>query len=418
MTTESINSIADFPEDLLVKIFDLLQSQSDVVRCKAVCKRWFSLISSPHFIHHSIHRHHHNNQIRSSFTFLVQPPHHRHKTTLFNTNFESKSKQQTHVVVVAYFNDLILCCETLFYQSVYYLCNPLTNQLFSLPPPPRRSRRDEEIKVGLICYPSPCNQTRQCFSTTNAEYTFKVVRIPRFVGSRKSFHVEIFCSETGEWSKSIVSSPDRRVSFFHRSDHMVPYKGILHWIDEDGEAIVAYDPLNDPKRCRIIDSPLYNGRDYVTVERLGVSGGRLRVLQFVNLFPFRQCLGSKLCVWEMEDYYSGKWGSPEDQVCLNEVVVPEEEEESCLAELMKGFQHRVSLLGLHPYDTDVVYLGLSGLVVICNVSTQTLRELCKADQLGMFGHGSRIGSVIPLVHPWWPTPVPPLPKSIEREMLQ
>ncbi|KAL5848023.1 hypothetical protein ACOSQ3_011547 [Xanthoceras sorbifolium] len=415
-TFQPSNSIADFPEDLLEKIFHLLPSQSDVVRCKCVCKRWFSLISDPSFIHHSIHRHH---RLQSTpMTLLAQPRrhqiHHCHHCQFQTAPFDDplESMQQSRVVV-AYCNDLILYCDTLFHQSVYRLCNPITKQLFTLPPPPRRRRRRQETEVGLICYPSPCNQSRQCCSTNtnNAVYTYKVVRVPRFVGTRKRFDVEIFSSETGEWSESKVLSP-RRVSFCRRSGNMVPYNRILHWMDEDGDAIVAYDPLNDPTRCRIIDSPIYNGREYVARELLGVSGGRLRVLQLVSWFPFRDWLGSKLCVWELEDYCSGRWGLPEDQVWLNEVVIPEEEDPE-LAKLTQGAQPPVSLLGCHPDDLEVVYLGLPGRVVSCNVSTLTLREVRKLNRNNILRHSS----IFPLVHPWWPTPVHPLSKS-EGELLQ
>ncbi|KAB2603639.1 F-box protein [Pyrus ussuriensis x Pyrus communis] len=70
--------------------------------------------------------------------------------------------------VLASYNDLLLCCATMFSQRDYYICNPYTKQWDALPPPPQCH---DLVKVGLIC--NPGNQ----LGVLNNEYSYRVVRI-------------------------------------------------------------------------------------------------------------------------------------------------------------------------------------------------------------------------------------------------
>ncbi|KAL6195612.1 hypothetical protein ACLB2K_031230 [Fragaria x ananassa] len=51
-------------------------------------------------------------------------------------------------IVVATYNDLVLCCASNLYQRDYYICNAYTNQWVPLPPPPQLC---QFAAVGFIC---------------------------------------------------------------------------------------------------------------------------------------------------------------------------------------------------------------------------------------------------------------------------
>ncbi|KAK0586407.1 hypothetical protein LWI29_006460 [Acer saccharum] len=212
--------LGNLPDKLLVKIFDHLPSQSDVVVCTAVCKHWFSLIST-FFLDHTIHRHKVEN-VNTSFTFLIKSSGPGYvEGTSSNPLLKRTGRSQLlkflscympdepfAIHPVASFKDLLLCHQRPLCESVYYLCNILTKQWFKLP----RVLEDQEVELetmhGLICYPSfPCHH--QNCTNLYSQYSYRVVRIllPRQNKSHQQFTVEIFCSVTGTWSKSVVSSP-------------------------------------------------------------------------------------------------------------------------------------------------------------------------------------------------------------------
>ncbi|KAJ4842816.1 hypothetical protein Tsubulata_046640 [Turnera subulata] len=71
-------------EDLLMEILVQLHTPKEVILCKLVCKRWYTLISSPCFIRHFITYHNQHSTVNdnalrecewsSSFVFLSQSP--------------------------------------------------------------------------------------------------------------------------------------------------------------------------------------------------------------------------------------------------------------------------------------------------------------------------------------------------------
>ncbi|KAK3225193.1 hypothetical protein Dsin_005055 [Dipteronia sinensis] len=164
---------------------------------------------------------------------------------------------------------------------------------------------------------------------------------------------------------------------------MVVCDGIMYWMScGKKREIVAYDPLNDTDSCRVIDSPdselEYRGLHVPEVKAslLGVTGGRLRLLQYV---------GCTLWVWELEDYnQQAMW--------------------ICRARIYPIGLYL--LLGFHPYDPDQVYLTANGIVLALHVPTRISRKAIEFyhDDNGLTNVA---GTVFQLVHPWWPTPVPP-----------
>lgn len=134
--------------------------------------------------------------------------------------------------VLASLKDLLVCCESLHFQSVYYICNPLTEQWMKLPPAPSTH---EEAMVNLVCYPH-----------TNGSYSYKLARfpgVPEYSGFRDEFSVEIFCSDSWKWSQRLISSP-RNLNSLHCFDCpvLLACRGILHWVNFD-QAIVSFEFL-------------------------------------------------------------------------------------------------------------------------------------------------------------------------------
>lgn len=124
-------------------------------------------------------------------------------------------------VLVATYNDLVLCCSSKYHQRDYFICNPYTIEWVPLPPPPRDYKY--VTAVGFICdvpyyyymednmHPREQSSSASSNAITkfkiNAEYKYKVVRIPVVKQAQHSFEfkVEIFSSETCEWRESILS---------------------------------------------------------------------------------------------------------------------------------------------------------------------------------------------------------------------
>lgn len=126
-------------------------------------------------------------------------------------------------VVVATYNDLILCCKTRRRQRNYYICNPYTKQWVALPP---ASKCQANVHVGFIC---------------DSYHRCKVVRINKFEENPAlQFKVEIFSSDTGEWRESIVLCP-RGIAY---KDIIlrpaVAYNESLYWLCFSG-SLIGFD---------------------------------------------------------------------------------------------------------------------------------------------------------------------------------
>ncbi|KAK2663559.1 hypothetical protein Ddye_002133 [Dipteronia dyeriana] len=263
--------LANLLDELLVKILDHLPSQSDVVACTVVCKHWFSLIST-FFKSRTIHRHQVENVKNTRITFLIKSSGLSYVGgTSSNPLLKRTGRSQllkflpcympdypVAIHIVASFKDLLLCCQRPCFESVYYLCNILTKQWSKLPRAPEHDPEGETL-LGLICYSSfPCHH--QNWTNLYSQYSYRVARILvlKLKEARQQFTAEIFCSVTGTWSKSVVSSPRPLKIGLHYYDNknVVVCDGIMYWMNGGKKReIVAYDPLNDTDSCRVIDSP-------------------------------------------------------------------------------------------------------------------------------------------------------------------
>ncbi|PQQ20587.1 hypothetical protein Pyn_01227 [Prunus yedoensis var. nudiflora] len=306
-------NLDDLPDFLLVEILCRIPQKS-AVQCMCVSKRWYGLVSDPYFVGRFL-RLQSDNQVPINTYFLftnsknkrklffdVWGKEHKRSSDLSVLSFLPPFQEPPAVsvntrggepIVVGEYNDLLLCCATTWFQRDYYICNPYTKQWDALPPPPQCHK---SIRVGFIC--DPYYNTTSTTSTIfqlNAEYRYSVVRlIPEFLGyensSSSQFKAQIFSSETGEWTESVVLSP-RSFRFDNLACNAgVACNGMLYWWSaahaDDGTFIIGLDPYSNNSSStggdhnkyylRFIDKP-ENEDGYIDLDCYG-RGGNLRVV--------------------------------------------------------------------------------------------------------------------------------------------
>ncbi|CAL9015541.1 unnamed protein product [Prunus brigantina] len=272
----------------------------------------------------------------------------------------------------------------------------------------------------------------------NVEYRYKVVRInddklelPEVSGE---FYLEIFSSETGQWTLGRVNSP-RRFCF----SKLAPYPGVAHngslywWSDVEGFTVgldlySPRDQLDDSIYLfRYIDKPEIESGRFDFLSECGGGGGEgcLRMCVFsstdLDHDDPAHTLGA-VSVWELKDDGHGVWDW--DWEGHGQV---KETAKWCLVDTARMFdlisanpltkkwndEHhgrtkRVLVLAFDPNNEDVLYLQLFGRIVMYNIGARTLKETTWTTQFTPFilrSGGRSVFPVFPFVLPWWPTPI-------------
>ncbi|CAN0909622.1 Putative F-box/kelch-repeat protein At4g22430 [Linum grandiflorum] len=210
---ERRSRISELGDDLLLEI--LIRSfpnPKSACRCKAVCKQWRSLISSPSFNRRFVS---HHQKKKKNTKLLLQ-----NELVSVISSFLPPMPDRVTVggqtlLVFDCFKDLVLCG---FWDAdrridirkpirSYLICNPFTQKWISLPLAPSNYGCGTLV-ARLVCEPS--------ISTTldlgddeqspfiYSEYRFRVVCLYEDVGNM-SLKLDVFCSESGEWiSRALV----------------------------------------------------------------------------------------------------------------------------------------------------------------------------------------------------------------------
>ncbi|OVA04895.1 F-box domain [Macleaya cordata] len=227
----SKSSIIDYskylPEDVWIEIFSRLPLNF-IFKFRCVSKLWLSFLSKPSFI-------------IGIFNSLTSPPwtlvyqlndnHFSHFYPIFDRQLFSTASPDVHfqfisrydgfsfrflpeekIYLLASSNGLVLCSASLNYQSIYYVCNPLTKKWVSLPPPTQSPPR--LFLNGFICDSSSLTFTS----------TYKVLRIPEFKDPTTKFDLEIFSSDTGMESDSWEC--DSKLVFGSRNQAGITFPGM------------------------------------------------------------------------------------------------------------------------------------------------------------------------------------------------
>ncbi|XP_062016882.1 uncharacterized protein LOC133733247 [Rosa rugosa] len=341
-------SIDDLPDYLLVEVLCRLPDNKICLQCTSVCRRWCSLISDPHFI--------------GRFLWLQRDLGSPIIRTLINHNAEefptkdvfqrlrSFLRLKEDPFVLATWNDLVLCCASKDDQHDYYICNPYTMQLVTLPPIPACHKF---VPVGFICEPyynyeeEDGDHRKEQKININGDYRCKVVRIVPSEITCFGITIQVFSSETGEWRESVVSTPG------------------------DLSSIV---------------------KENFTFDFLGVYQGFLR-----------------MCDYNFDNYWLLVWEMTEEEHEQLVVIGPGK----CGLEHVKRYSlppkmipgdpdGHVELLTFDPNNGDILYLRINGEIVKCNIRTGKWSKMVGTNMLTDL-------YFFQLVLPWWPTPVPRLP---------
>ncbi|GER55196.1 F-box family protein [Striga asiatica] len=275
-------------------------------------------------------------------------------------------------------NDLLLVSN---YQGYYYICNPVTKKYFPIP-----IEYSLETKIGfaLVCNLPDFN-----------EPTYKVVVLDRIslvdasgeaLVSRYGQTVRVFCSESGQWTKSFFLFPSRPTRDHAEFANVVSCNGILYWMDglHNLDRVVSLDLADN--RCGVIYFPdIVRNHDTRPPNdsriQIGVVRDELRLLHVLRVGPGMECF--VLRVWEL-DRWDGSWALVDERDLR--------------------FSDTVVAAIFHPKDCDSIFVVCGKSVYECGVSKDTCREL------GEFGEMESIGdeglASFVLVHPLWPTPIP------------
>ncbi|XP_021815752.1 F-box protein At3g28330-like [Prunus avium] len=252
------------------------------------------------------------------------------------------------------------------------------------------------------------------FDPNDDDILYRVVRIiPESPGVSFQFKAEIFSSETGKWTETIVLCPR---SFYLAVRHEgVAYNGMLYWMSSSAGSLIGLDPYSNKNvdkkyNCRFIDNPeddqvpVTATFDLPSVCRVGGGGERLRMCQFSG--NNEDGFMDRLSVWELKDDQvdnDSNWHLVR-RISLNGMfsqnpVIMKWRDQSC-------WRDEIMLLAFDPNDDDILYVDFIGHVVMFNINDGG-RITCYLSTPRSYGtiqnHHRR--AVFPFVIPWWPTPV-------------
>ncbi|CAI0397019.1 unnamed protein product [Linum tenue] len=136
----AVNSISKLGEDLLEEILIRLPTPRSACRCKAVCKLWRSLISSPRFNRRFVSRRQGINELQPPLVLSSED-----QQSIIASFVPTPSVgHELRFAVLDSFQDLLLCgfqmpedLDDEFRRS-YFVCNPFTKQWTALPLAPGR----------------------------------------------------------------------------------------------------------------------------------------------------------------------------------------------------------------------------------------------------------------------------------------
>ncbi|KAL6204703.1 hypothetical protein ACLB2K_021970 [Fragaria x ananassa] len=254
----------------------------------------------------------------------------------------------------------------------------------------------------------------------NTDFRYRVVRLIDDPEKKLSckFKVQIFSSETGEWTESIVTTPSPVHNNFIDTQIYFPWNGVLYWLAHDCDFLIGVDPfmITDRNstsvpstssygtpddgigqyRCRFIEFDQHAWDDTCVLQCVGVNRGHLQmlghdletlVLYVVELNEEEvSTAAGKFCLDQRVKNYALDWEMVPDDDAMY-LVLP---------------------LGFDPSDDGTVYLHIGegysiGEIFRYNIHTGEWLKIVEKSLLERF-------KFYPLVLPWVPTPVPRLPE--------
>ncbi|CAL1353128.1 unnamed protein product [Linum trigynum] len=266
--------IGELGSDLLEEILIRLPDPRSTSRCKLVCKRWGSMISSPRFNRRFVSHHQARNPshppmpadpyelVEIILSFLPPVPGRvRHYLRVLDCN-----------------KDLVLCgfwdldCDDGELSRLYLVCNPFTKQWIALPLAPSKQLHYKSAAARVACI-------------------YQVMR------PSKAVKLDVFCSESGEWIKEALVCPDH----FGTILRTISCNGEMFW-----QCIVAHGgPSVMVAACNPfrLDLPptLIDASAFLEKPRWYISGSQ-GVLHVIAIeIEDRTTLAVRSSIWRLED---------------------------------------------------------------------------------------------------------------------
>ncbi|GAB4851025.1 hypothetical protein Ancab_030322 [Ancistrocladus abbreviatus] len=327
-------------DELLVEILHRLPSKL-AAQCKLVCKRWFSIVSSSYFLRCFI-----MHSDKGKFTkaiwrgrqLLMTPDEPGLKFSLKFLPCFNDSEDVMNLRIMGSCNDLLLCCiRPRSWSRTYYVCNPFTKKWVELPRCPACSHKF--VHVGFICDPPYHYHMHKQDIVINSNRSFKVVHLSVLRYSPELL-VEMFSSETGRWSKQLVSLPEGhapQTKLSHGSVFCFNMK--LYWPASKG--VVIYDPSHG-RIHGVLTNPVDRIQD-LGLKYLGQSDG--------SLWAFQE-RGWDLYIWQAkyQDNNGVNWSS------RRWVNLWDLSRSSFIKARTGSCRPRLRLLAMHPGDPNILYL--------------------------------------------------------------
>jgi hypothetical protein len=312
-------------------------------------------------------------------------------SVLFLSTFKEQ-QQSDQFKILAVSNGLILCC--LLGPLIYYVCDPVTRQWVTLP----RGCQNTPNRHPIIFGEGLVSRVNQDHVLTS----YKAVRVEWLQVESNYLCLETYSSETGHWAEHKLFS-SIRFRLLKRGGGPIHFNGKLHWfVYEHG--MVAYDPYDDVKNCRLIKFPqerdIGNEYKFDGLYRLcDECKGQLRYFEVAPENSEIFCFS----MWVLQDYEKGEWAC-EFRVTRSDIWSADDK---LSRELMNA---SFIPLSFHPFDSDLVYMRCVEISCIVSYSIKSKRLDVCCDPVGIVEDLSwRV--VVPFALPIWPTPIPVVARS-------
>ncbi|KAL3651388.1 U3 snoRNP protein [Castilleja foliolosa] len=403
-------------DDIFIRIPDC----QSAILCSSVSQRWHSLISNPRFIPRFVSQHHQNQAhypllpytiiFRKCVTFKFHSAlNFQPICKLFSDEsmfLHGKSSYldflPSPMVVRASCNDLLLLTPGSAYSSVFYVCNPVTKQFYELA---QNHWLSGPIKIHLEGYALVRNPEYECHFKVLLFHTPRHPLLREGPNANTIQDVTIYCSKLGKWEfKSFEYLQPWKIAHNLFSMDILMANGILYYLEYVEGAVYADRVLAldfSKFQCIIVNFPddfgWVGSRQYHGVrvlKRIGIVGGEVRLVQVVIINEGR-CICLK--VWRLLDYSSSSW------VLLHEKNYKRASNE----ERYVGFF-------VHPVDGDKVFIVWGNHVFeydLTNNKRKMMGELQEPMRNGDYFTSDRLAA-FPMVHPAWPTQLPPTSFSV------
>ncbi|KAL3651434.1 U3 snoRNP protein [Castilleja foliolosa] len=406
-------------DDILFEIFIRIPDCRSAILCSSVSQRCHSLISNPRFIPRFVSQHHQNQAhyplpytiiFRKCETFGFRSAlNYQPICKLFSDEsmfLHGKSSYldflPSPMVIRASCNDLLLLTPGSAYSSVFYVCNPVTKQFYELA---QNHWLSGPVKIHVEGYALVRNPEYECHFKVLLFHHPHHPLLQEGPNANTIQDVTIYCSKLGKWEfKSFEYLQPWKIVCNVFSVDIFMANGILYYLEYVEFAVDRVLALDLSKfECIIVNLPgdfgWVGSRQYhgVRVHKcIGIVGGEVRLVQVVLRKSRRRVC---LKVWRLLDYSSSLW------VLLHEKKYPRAPNEE-----------RFVGVFVHPVDGDKVFIVWGNHVFEYDLTKKKKKykmmgELQEPLKFGDIFTSDRLAA-IPMVHPAWPTPIPPTSFSV------